>query len=483
MKQAYKQTDIKTPNIDRLATAGLTFDYAYCQQAVCSPSRNSFMTGRVPDHTQVFINAGGHNFRTVGPDWITMPEHFKRHEYITLGGGKTYHPNSPPNWDEPKSWSQDIPYFPFEMTKCEGDETLGSWCSPSNNYSDFYDYRLANHTIDVLNYVSQQSDKNFFVMAGFRRPHGPWRVPHDYWNMYKSEDMQLARNMNYTTGAPDLAYFSTALAVPPTQADGYPGGPGEFVSHVTNISRPLAVSIQQDAKHAYYSAITWMDSQVGRVLDHLDTLGLANNTIVVIHGDHGYHLGEHNMWHKFTNFELTARVPLIVRAPHKPTSHGQHTQVLAELVDMYPTLASLANADTPRDALDGTDISAVFDDPTQTSLKPAAFSQYPRCPQHSQPEWVDNGCGAKFDGGFMGMTIRTDTWRYTSWMPFASNMTKIDWTAKPHAVELYDHGPTSQCATDFNTCENANVATDPQHQAVVEQLDTMLRNHFKAEEP
>eukprot|EP00730_Choanoeca_flexa_P012161 TRINITY_DN346_c0_g1_i2.p1 TRINITY_DN346_c0_g1~~TRINITY_DN346_c0_g1_i2.p1 ORF type:complete len:522 (+),score=71.18 TRINITY_DN346_c0_g1_i2:2-1567(+) len=478
--EAYQQSDIKTPNLDKLAETGLVFDRAYCQQAVCSPSRNSFMSGRVPDRTKVYDNANGVNFRNVGPDWITMPEHFKRHDFITLGGGKTFHPNSPPNWDEPKSWSQDKPYFPFEQSKCKYMTTLGSWCSPSNNYSDFYDYRLASHTIELLDYAHSQPDANFFIMAGFRRPHGPWRMPRDFWDMYKTEDIQLAPNMNYTTNAPDLAYFQTSMTTPPHTPDGYPGGPGQYTTYLTNISRPLDFDLQREAKHAYYSAISWMDSQVGRVLQHLEDLGLASTTIVVLHGDHGYHLGEHNMWHKFTNFELTDRVPLIIRAPNKPRSQGQHTQVLAELVDMYPTLAILSNAPPPRDQLDGTDISAVFDDPSKTSIKHAAYSQYPRCPKHDEPQWTGNGCGQEASKGYMGMTIRTADWRYTSWMPFKTNMSDVDWNGDPLAIELYDHGPSSQCAKDFNTCENENVANDPRNKQQIAQLDTMLRQHFKS---
>ena len=183
----YNQKHMITPNIDKLVKQSLVFQRAYSQHAVCIPSRNSFMTGRRPDTTKVWIGIGNPDFRVTGPDWVSLPEHFKNNGYTTLGGGKTYHPGHPENYDEPKSWSQDQPYFPLKATDCpkphhDNDHDLGgpeddvsaidTWCPlDEKKYPDSYhfEYKLANHTIDTLRYVSKKGGP-WFVAAGFYKP-------------------------------------------------------------------------------------------------------------------------------------------------------------------------------------------------------------------------------------------------------------------------------------------------------------------------
>ena len=184
--EGFGQKYMHTPNLDRLVKESMVFQRAYCQEALCVPSRNSFLTGKRPDTTQVWDSLGNKHFRITGPDWISLPEHFKKNGFTTLGGGKTFHPNRPPNWDEPKSWSQDKPYFPFVMSPCPNDTlstdrlkgsvaAIATWCPlDESKYPDsyHYDWKLANHTIDTLKYVTG-IDKPWFVAAGFRRPHDP----------------------------------------------------------------------------------------------------------------------------------------------------------------------------------------------------------------------------------------------------------------------------------------------------------------------
>merc|ERR1712130_294144 len=141
-------------------------------------------------------------------------------------------------------------------------------------------------------------------MAGFRRPHGPWKVPNSYWDLYNTSQIALPTNMPYPHDAPPIGYFTSSFYQPPKKAGGYPGGPGNYKEWVSAIDKSIPKHVQREARHAYYSAVSWMDSQISSVLNHLDNIGLANDTIVVLHGDHGYFLGEYNMYHKFCNFEL-----------------------------------------------------------------------------------------------------------------------------------------------------------------------------------
>ena len=253
----YSQSHMITPNLDRLVKESLVFQRAYCQQAVCIPSRNSFMTGRRPDTTKVLDQSttlGNHDFRVTGPDWISLPEHFKKSGFTTLGGGKTYHQDHPPNWDEPKSWSQDLPYFPFAPTPCpeEGNsKSKDTWCPlPEDKYPDsyHYDWQLANHTISVLNYVKKKGDP-WFVAAGFRRPHAPWKFPQRFWDMYDDIAIPAVLHRGRTLNSPDLAYKKKSVRFNNTVYSPMPD--------------PFPLNITQLARRAYMGSVSWVDSQIG----------------------------------------------------------------------------------------------------------------------------------------------------------------------------------------------------------------------------
>lgn len=295
---AYGQSQMLTPNVDKLAQSGTVFVNAHCQQAVCGPSRASFMTGRRPHHTMVFDNSA--NFRTnsardangPGSSWVTCPGHFKRSNFTTLGGGKTFHPNHPKDWDGNKSWSSDMPYYPFDYYKqnaaykgpCpgiggpggEGASKIDTWCALDEPDENFYDFGLANNTIERLRYAAplyKTHGKPFFIQSGFARPHAPWRVPQKVWDLYKTSDIELAQHKLPPQNMPGIAW----------KQDGFYNASNGHIFQ-PQITSPIDDWLARNMRHAYYASVTWTDSQIGRVLDELDALGLADSTIVVLHG-------------------------------------------------------------------------------------------------------------------------------------------------------------------------------------------------------
>eukprot|EP00912_Choanoflagellata_sp_UC4_P001406 UC4_evm1s871 len=448
----YKQSQMITPSIDKLAETGLTFNHAYCQQAVCGPTRASFMTGRRPSHTNIYdnkadfrISGGPDRNKLPGSKWTTLPEHFKNSGFTTLGGGKTFHPNHPKNWDEPTSWSQDMDYFPYSYfispnksyspNPCPGAKgpnpgacasrcpsNIDTWCAINEKDDHFYDHTLANNTIKQLRYVAPQYHKEgkpFFIQSGFARPHAPWRVPRRIWDLYENISIPLAKNKYPPENMPGVAWYQ----------DGFYDSKGNV--HMPTITTPIDDDTAYNMRRAYYSAVTWMDQQLGLVLTELENLNLQESTIVLLHGDHGWQLGEHNSWHKFTNFELATRVPLVIRAPFKSASIGKVTNTFAELVDIYQTLSDLSGAGLPQEKLDGTSLAPLFDDPSMTSLdnafpgthnKTLAFSQYPHSSMFGCEFFRSGNCynsnkSSKNISTWMGYTVRSHVWRYTAWIP------------------------------------------------------------------
>ena len=485
IQAGYGQRHMITPNIDKLVKGSLVFQRAYCQHALCVPSRNSFMTGRRPDTTKVWAGLGVHDFRVTGPDWISLPEHFKNNGYTTLGGGKTYHPGSPPNWDEPKSWSQDQPYFPLDATKCPKPPTKGgknlkgdvsaidTWCPLSEKkYPDSYhfEYKLASHTIDTLKYVSKKGGP-WFVAAGFYKPHVPWVMPQRFWDMYENVSIPAVLHRNRPINSPYIAYHNQGFFLDTNGTKYLP------------MPTPFPLEIQEEARRAYMAAVSWVDSQIGRVLDTLESMGLANDTLVVLFGDHGFQLGEHDSWHKQTNWELATRVPMIIRAPWKPASQGKNSYALVESVDLYRTIAELVGAPKPSDDVEGTSFAPIFDNPDLTPEEAAsvmnttatAFSQYPRCVNNASGQWDDNSCSSDHAGPpVMGYSIRTPKWRYTAWMIWDREAMKAEWApARPYAYELYDH---SGDPNDPNQSDVENVAD--QNELIVKLLQAELRAFF-----
>lgn len=504
----FGQKQMLTPNLDKLVSESLTFENAYCQQAVCGPTRASFMSGRRPHHTNIFGNSK--NFRDIGRDvnghgskWVTMPEHFKLNNWTTLGGGKTFHPNHPKNWDEPTSWSQveNMEYYPFSYYKpnpaysgpCpgaggpngKGASKIDTWCALDEPYDNFYDQGLANNTIERLRYGAKHQP--FFIQSGFARPHAPWRVPKAFWDLYKTEDIAPPKNKLPPTNMPGIAWVDNSF---------YNASNGYVFEHV--IDKAMDDYVISNMRHAYYAAVSWLDYQIGRVLDELDALGLKDNTIVLLHGDHGWQLGEGNRWHKFTNFELGTRVPLIIRAPGKASSIGQRAHGFAELVDVYPTLAELAGTAAPTDHLDGVSLAPFFDDPTRltfptsyeqgTRNKSLAFSQFPHKSDWGCKFFRDDKCynspsgdvsydvGKNTSSDYMGFSVRDHEYRYTVWLPWDGEEF-ADWDVKGLKLEeLYAYAGND--GSDFDGMDTVNLAYDSAHVATAKAMFGLAREFF-----
>ena len=421
----YGNPQVKSPNIDRLATQGVRFERAYCQFPLCSPSRSSIMTGLRPDTTRVFDLQ--YHFRQDLPHVVTLPQLFTTNGYYVARVGKIYHYGNPSQigtsgLDDPASWQEFYNPAGRDKTALEQDVIrytgkrgggLGSAMAFLNDKSgkdeEHTDGKVATQAIDLL---EKHQDKPFFLAVGFYRPHCPWITPGGYFEMYSLDAMQLpdiAPDIKETVPAPALASTKPwpYLGVTPEQA--------------------------RECKLAYYASISFVDAQIGRVLDALDRLGLRQNTVVVFWSDHGYHLGEHGLWFKQSCFEESARVPLIIAAPGL-RSGGKACSRTVELLDLYPTLADLAGL-TPPKRLEGASLRPLLDDPAAPWAR-SAFTQVQR-------------------GGFPGHSVRTERWRYTEW----------DFGNK--GAELYDHHTDPQ--------ELHNLAADPRHAASVAELKALLK--------
>jgi iduronate 2-sulfatase len=405
----------RTPNLDRLAKRGVQFDAAYCQQAVCNPSRSSMLTGLRPNTLGLWSN--GTHFRELKPEVVTLPQWFKQNGYESRGVGKIFHNWHTKEHGDRTSWSADPflfyanhgddmpqtkaalpPNLAIPMGRDYGNEPL---CECRDVDDDaYYDGRVAREAVKVLESIK---DRPFFLAVGFWKPHAPFNAPRKYWDMYDRAKIPPL-DPRRPAGAPDVAFHDSReiLGTPPK-----------------NIT--LAHEQAAQMRHGYFANISYMDAQLGKVLDALDQSGVADRTIVVFCGDHGYHIGEHSLWGKTSNFELDARVPLMICAPGVTNANaGKRTASLAELLDLYPTLVELCGM-PKRDQLEGTSLVPILRDPAK-QVKPATFTQHPR------PAYYDREPGGA--PTTMGVSVRTPRVRYTEWR---------DWkTGQTVARELYD---------------------------------------------
>jgi arylsulfatase A-like enzyme len=431
----------RTPNLDRLAARGVVFNRAYCQQAVCSPSRSSLMTGRRPDSTKVWDLET--HFRKALPDAVTLPQHFKAHGWHTQSFGKIYHGgfDDPPSWSVPSGSAKKPGVGPegqallkklkeqapeADRAKIRGLPTE----APDVADGELADGSIADQAIAALEGLK---DKPFFLAVGFLKPHLPFIAPKKYWDQWKEGDFALPK-----------------VTAPPEGAPKYAGQPGGELRAYHGIPKSGPVSEEQARRliHGYYAAASYMDAQFGRVLDALDRLGLREKTAIVLWGDHGWHLGDHAFWCKHTNYEQAARAPLLLSAPGKAA--GKKSDALVEFVDIYPTLADLAGLPIPAE-LEGTSFVPVLDDPARP-WKKAAFGQYPR--------------GVPGAGRVMGYSMRTARHRFVAW----------ELPEKKHAeYELYD--------LETDPDETVNLAAKPEHAELVKELKARLHAGWKEAKP
>ena len=490
----------KSPNIDELAKQGLRFDRAYCQQAICSPSRASLMTGTRPDTNGVIENYT--YFRDANPDIITLPQHLIANGYEAFYAGKIYHGKFS---DEELSWSR-LPAR--KKMKIKKPMTPGGYALPENQaireknriamlakygqagsgglihgpayegadvpdhgYMDGYNTQLAITTMKDHLTNPNKKDQPMFIGLGFTKPHLNFIAPKKYWDMYDPAAIKLATQ---TEGPENGAATGLHASFELRTRHGIPK------------SGPIGDELATTLLHAYYACVSYVDAQIGHMLNALDEAGIRDNTVVILWGDHGWHLGEMGVWGKATNYEIGTRVPLIISTPDMPV-RGKGTKALVELIDMYPTLCELAGVSLPAH-IEGKSFVPLLSQPDKP-WKKAAISQFPN---PALREWAANPLspgmrqtffgplikdveariisqqGEKwdrelFESHLMGYTLRSERYRLMIWRDYR------DASAAPVYVELYDH------QNDPN--ETTNVAQS--HPEVVAELTAQLNQTVK----
>jgi iduronate 2-sulfatase len=433
----------KTPNLDRLARRGVRFDRAYCQFPLCNPSRVSLLLGRYPTTTDTIDFARP---ALLERDWVTLTEHFRAGGYEVQLRGKIYH------YPEPKPWSAgeeavrkdqethrkmmaDLtrwePYRTLAPPPTRWVQNLRTWANvfhpdPDGQKidaeTDTKDYEWptdVKNTKQVLGLLEQwaQSGKPFFLGLGFYKPHVPLVAPQRFFDLYSADKMPLPED----------------FAPTPSADDSVPRHALRYNLDLFYEERPTPERARA-AIAAYYACISFMDEQLGIVLDALERLGLRDNTLIVLWGDHGWHLGEKGMWAKGTLFDVSARAPLIIVDPYLKTA-GRDCPRTVEFVDIYPTLVDLCGLAVPA-GLEGRSLTPLLNNPTAAWDKPALSMV-------ARERWL-------------GRSIHTERWCYT------------EWDEGRYGVELYDH--------QTDPSERKNLASDPQQRATVAELREKLHN-------
>lgn len=430
---AYGVKDIKTPNVDKLAARGTRFDRAYAQYPVCNPSRSSLLTGKYPTQTKVMNN--NDYFRKIDPTTVTLPQYFKNNGYSTLRTGKIFHGGI----DDPDSWTEggEAPdpnitergnpnYKPKPVANpdpddAEATQNQGAKIKASNSDRIIVldgdgekhgDYRSATKAID---YIERYKDKPFFLAVGFVKPHSPPTAPKKFFDLYDVDKIPLPVDFGTTPkalpGAPEIS-------IAPKNADLF-------------IGRESTPELSREMKRAYWASTSFMDAQVGRVMDALEKNGLKDNTIIVFWGDHGYHLGEKGKWSKaYSLYELGLRVPLIIAMPN---AKGNSTSRVVELLDLYPTLAELCGLPKPKN-ISGESIAKLLKTPTASFDRPAY--------------------SVTVFGKSFGRSVRTANWHY------------VEWDEGKSGRMLY--------ATEEDPHELKNLSEDPKYAKTVSEMKALL---------
>lgn len=443
----------KTPHMDRLAKSGMRFDLAYCNQAVCAPSRFALMLGSHSTSTGLY--GLGSNLRRTIPDAVTIPQHFAQHGgYRTESLGKVYHIGHG-NHGDPQSFS--VPHFKEKVieyrdpaSKPEGKLTReeamfqnqkappggmnklprgAAYEFPVVPDDAYADGRVAAETIRRLEAAKARRSGEgtpFFITAGFARPHLPFSAPKNYWDLYDPAAFELAAFREHPKNSPRVAHKR--------------GGEirNYFPVPDKNDPAPINDEIARKLIHGYYASVSYVDAQIGKVVDALDSLGLADDTIVVLWGDHGFHLGDLGIWTKHTNYEQANRIPIVVRAPGV-TRPNTATKQPAESVDVFPTLAELAGLPAPKgpQPIDGVSLVPVLKD-AEKRVRDHAYHAYPK--------------------GKLGRAIRTERYRLVEWR---------DGKGGEPEYELYDY--------EKDPLERENLAE--KYPEIVSKLKAILATH------
>ena len=467
----YGDKMVKSPNIDKLAQQGITFTNAHCQQAVCGPSRASIMSGLYPDTTQVWDLKT--KWRDINPDILSIPQFFKNQGYETAGTGKIYDYRSVDSMKEMDAPSWTIPFdqnpFHGPLGKTQGyakpetaleqkrfKEKLAETNTPpakaalianewkinskpfyeceTNTTDDSYaDATIVKHGLELMETLAKK-DKPFFLGIGFKKPHLPFNAPKKYWDLYDESDIELHPFQQKARDGGGMGYHNF----------------GELRMYTPiPVSGPLDEATQRKMIHGYYACVSYVDALFGQILDKLEALQIADNTIVVVWGDHGWHLGDHGLWCKHTNLEQATRSPLIIFDPSM-SAKGLKASAPVEFVDVFPTLVDLADFEIPSH-LQGKSLKPIYEDP-EFSVREAALSQFP--------------AGQKI----MGYSIRTKRYRYS------------EWEEKHFMSDKKARGFFNPLLFDYekDPMETVNLANDPAYAEVLKEMKQLMAEKREA---
>ncbi|TMN73078.1 hypothetical protein CWB85_04885 [Pseudoalteromonas sp. S1727] len=420
----YGHNHVLSPNIDKLANEGVKFTHAYAQQAICGPSRVSIMTGLRPETTGLYTIDKNGRLRPNQPNVVSMPELFKNNGYKTVSIGKVYHSVT----DDQDNWSTHIKKL--DNFYADPDNAKTKFAYEAGDVEDDF-YKDGKVATDAIKTLQQLKDDKFLMFVGLSKPHLPFNAPKKYWELYDREQFTVPSRKK-----PDDMY---RLALTKWGELRMYGGIPKEGDTSDELTKTLI--------HAYYASVSYMDAQVGRVMQALDEMDLRDNTLVILMSDHGYKLGEYGAWNKHTNMELDTKVPLIIsrELSHENRKAGVTSNALVENVDIFPSVAQAAGLEMPK--VDGQSLLPLLDNPDM-QFKEAAYSLFNR-------------------GKIMGVTVTNGQWRYTEWRNAATQEIK--------ATELYDH-TTSDVAT-------ANMSGRPQYHELEQHLKALLHNKFPLNAP
>ena len=467
----------KTPVLDKVAKNGTIFTNNHTQQAVCGPSRASLLTGKRPDYTKVRDLKT--KMRDINPNILTIPQYFKENGYITAGVGKIYDPRCVDEYRDQPSWS--LPFikeadlnYPQEY----GQPALGYYqnkeikeqitvlrkdaegkgVSNINKYvrdrykppfeisnvpdEAYTDGAITVSALSLLDQVSDDSSKPFFLAVGFKRPHLPFVAPKKYWDLYDKEAIQLAAFQKKSKNSSDLAYHSSG------EMRSYLSPEVEYKLNEMKLLE-MDEELQKKLIHGYYACVSFVDTQVGKIIEKLKEKDLDKNTIIVVFGDHGWHLGDHSLWNKHSNFEQATRSPLMIYVPNDNTSVKVSSPT--EFVDLFPTLCELSGLSIPEN-LDGKSLLPLINQ-TNKVAKKYAVSQWHK-------------------GKVTGYSFRTDTYRYTVWIDKKKSsefITSNDIVAQ----ELYDYTK--------DPLETRNHFGRPEYKVIQKELISYSKAYFNSE--
>ncbi len=412
---------VKTPNIDRLATMGIQFNNAHSNYAVCNPSRSSFLTGLRPETTGILNNTTP--FQSTMGDKITLPALFKQNGYYTMDLGKIFH-RAEKEHNDLNAWDEIHSFTPTKHGR-KGEkrnltDNLMSWChwqATEGNDEDLPDGQIAKKAVE---FIKSEKEQPFFLAVGFAKPHDPYVAPKKYFDMYPLEDMEL-HQVPKNWEIPNQNSFPHPTKV-------FPDGTKTFANFSDRDKREFL--------RAYYACITFMDAQLGKVLNGLETSGQIENTTIVFFGDHGYHLGEQDWWNKFTLYEKATSAPLIVAGP-SISKIGSKSESMLEFIDIYPTLADLLQLKNVPSYLEGKSFIEVLDDPNKP-FRNAVRAVMTR-------------------NDIMGRSVKNEKWRY------------IEWEGGEQGTELYNQ--------DEDPLEYNNLAENTEYASVINEMKTLLHEH------